>query len=1041
MNVIDFSVKNTLFVNLLSVFILLGGVFALWRLQREVFPDVKFDEVSVVTLMPGAPADDVEKLLTIPIEEELRGVSGVKRIDSSSVESVSSISVTIDPKATDKKRVVDDLRNAVDRVDNLPEESEDPQVTELETKIMPVLDIYIGGDVPEEVLREYAEQLEDLLLDLDGVARVGHIGWRDREVWVEVDPLKMQEWHVSFDEVAAALQSRNITLPGGIVRNSEDEFNVRVTGEFYTPQEIMDVIVRANDAGNWVRVRDVARVRAAFEDRVTRSRLNGKEALGLRIFKKEKRDVLRTVGQIKQTVSGFQKLLRHDIQVQLVDDMSFYVKRRLGVLTNNALMGFFLVLIALFIFLEPVPAVMTALGIPMSLFMTFAAMNLLGITVNVVSMIGFIIVLGMLVDDGIVITENVYRYVQRGIPVLQAVREGASEVSLGVVASIVTTWASFIPLLLMTDLTGKFVVSIPIIVIIALAASMFEAFVILPAHLAVFMKSGAALRPERRWLLALQERYSVFVRRLLEARYWVMLFLLGLTILTGVLVTRFIKVVFFVSDGVEELTVMAEARRGISLDKIFALTGQVEDLLLREAREEIKDFTTSVGEVEGERRSSSSRTGTHLAQVKVFLTPFQQRKATAKQIAERLRPELEKLRQAIPELDKLYIDVPQMGPPTGKPVQIGVRGEKYEIINRIAAQLKTELVAMPGVSDVRDDYDFGKQQIEVQIDEAAARQAYLTIGQIASSVRAAFYGRLATTIKPEKADKEIDVLVRFPEDVRSDREAFSRILVANTRGDLVPLTAVAKIADKEGINSIGHYNGKRVVYVSAQVDDDKATSLTVNRALQQKFAGLSKDNPGYSLYFGGQHQENMESLMNLGVSALLAAFLIFIILAASFGSVIQPFTIMLSIPFGFMGVIIAFFLHGMPLSFFAFVGMIGLAGVVVNSSIIMIEFINMLRQRGLSRMESLVEAGRLRLRPILMTSITTVAGLTTIAYNFGGGDPFIRPMAMALVWGLVSSTFLTLLVTPCIYAVLDDFSLRFLHHATVKVNPKAEAVS
>ncbi|NLE64614.1 MAG: efflux RND transporter permease subunit [Elusimicrobia bacterium] len=501
------------------------------------------------------------------------------------------------------------------------------------------------------------------------------------------------------------------------------------------------------------------------------------------------------------------------------------------------------------------------------------------------------------------------------------------------------------------------------------------------------------------------------------------------------------KVVFFSRDGIEEFQVLAEARRGTSLEKLKQMMGPVEALIATLPAHEMDAFTTSIGQAAGSHGHFMANTGSHLAGVSVFLTPFQNRDRTATDIVQSLKGALEEIRGREPFFEKLTIEIAQGGPPGGKPVQVGVRGEDFKVVNQIASEILEELKRTPGVSDAVTTFDFGKRQILVNVDEAAARKASLTVGQVAQSVRAAFRGAVATTIKPSKAEKEIDVLVRFPEDVRGDRAAFEKILVQNTQGDLVPLQAVARIEEAEGINSIGHYNGKRVVYVTAEVDDKQATSLGVNSMLAKTFQDVPKRYPGYSLYFGGEHQKNMESMMSLGVAAIFALLMIFIILAASFGSLVQPFIIMVAIPFGFMGVILAFFLHGLPLSFFAFIGMIGLAGVVVNQSIVLLDFINELRRQGVSRRESIITAGRLRLRPIFMTSMTTIAGLVSIAYNFGGGDPFIRPMALAMLWGLAVSTMLSLLVTPCIYAILDDLAERIVHHPTVRPPESGAAAS
>jgi multidrug efflux pump subunit AcrB len=1035
MNIAEFSVKNRILVNLFTVFIYIAGIFAMFQLRREAFPNVSFDTVTITTVYAGAPAEDVEKLVTIPIEKELKEVSGVKEITSSSDEGFSIIGIELEPENTDKRKVIDDIRRAVDRVDDLPADVKDPEVIELSTKEHPIIEISISGPVSEVEKRQYAESLEDKILDIDGVAKVNRFGWRDREFWVELDTVKMQEFYVSLDEVQRALKTRNITIPGGQIITDTAEYNVRITGEFKTPAEIENVIIRANDSGNWLRVKDVGRVVDALEDETRIAKINGYRTVAMVVMKRELADSITVTDQVKEVIEEFKKTLPATLQITLSNDYSYYVKRRLGVVISNGIFGFFFVIFVLFLFMDPFPAIMTAMGIPFALLATFMIMNWMGMSINLITMLGLIIVLGMLVDDGIVVCENVYRYVEKGMTVKDAVIKGTDEVIVPIIGTITTTWAAFLPLMLMTDIIGKFVREIPIVIIIALAASMFEAFIALPSHLADFMKPPRKDKlghltdhSHKPWYLKLLNGYTNILKSALANRYKVM----GgasLVFVGAILIAVFwMKIILFTGEGIEYFTIRAEAKKGTPLAKMDELIKPVEQLAAAIPTKELENYRSYLGSIEEEGGfDPSAKRGAHLGQVTVYLTPMQKRNRKPAQIIESLRPKLEK----ISGFEKLYFFKPKEGPPVGAPVSVAVKGDDYAILQDIASKYVAELKEIKGVSDIASSYEFGKKQLTVMIDEDRAQKFYLSIDEIAKTVHSAFEGGLATTIKPERAEEEIDVKVRFPELQRNSKDAFEKILIPNRFDKLISLKNVATIKETEGVYLITHLDGKRVIYVTANVDDKYATSLGVNTQLKKKFQGVTENHLGYSVKYAGEYEENQTTQKNLLFSMFLALFLIFIILAWMFNSMLEPFIVMLAVPFGLVGVIITFFLHGRPLSFFAFMGLVGLTGVVVNNSIVLVEFINKLRAEGQSKFDSIIEAAQIRLRPILMTTITTVGGLVSVAYGIGGGDPFLKPMALALMWGLTFSTILTLVLLPCIYAIIDDLSEKFFKKALV----------
>jgi multidrug efflux pump subunit AcrB len=1044
MKIAEFSIKNSLLVNLISLLIIFVGIFSVFHLKKEAFPPVDYDIVTITTAYPGAPTEDVEKLVTIPIEKEVKGISGIKEIESTSEEGQSVIAITIDPKTSDKNQVVDDIERAVDRIRNLPEGvREEPVVLELRSKEIPVLEISISGDVSETDRRRYAETLEEQILNINGVADVNRMGWREPEFHIHVDPQKMRDFHVSLNEIMAALQSRNVTLPGGHLTTDKEEFNIRTTGEFTTVEEINNVIIRANDAGNWLRIKDVASVSKGFEDLERIARTNGKRTLGMVVIKNEAADIIDVVDKVNVVLDQFRKTVPESISVTTANDISYYVKRRLGVLKNNGLIGFFLVCAILFFFLDPIPALTTALGIPIALFISFFVMMGAGISINLVSMLGLIIVLGMLVDDGIIVSENVFRYVEEGMDPKDAAIRGTTEVVAPVTATILTTFAAFAPLLFIPDIIGKFIREIPLVVILTLAASLVEAFIILPAHLADFIRKGKYHKektkriPLRKKIFnKINHHYLRIMRSALSHRYLVMglliVFCAG-TVFFAVKIYK-MKVILFSGEGIEEFYIRAEAQKGTPLEQMEELIKPIEDLVATLPDDELESYRSFIGSISNEMGfDPDAKNGSHLAQVTVYLTPLQERERTPAEIKESLRSRLNEIKG----LEKVYFYSPKEGPPQGRAIEVGVKGDNFAVLNEIADKIVNYLKDVEGVSDVATNYEYGKKDLRIVVDEEKAKKYYLTIEDIASTVRYAFKGGVATTVKQKKAEDEVDVLVRFPEEERDSMKAFDKILISNKQGYLIPLKSVATIKQTEGLYAISHLDGVRTVWVTGDVDGEKATSFSVNLDLKKKFRSVPKDYSGYSLNFSGEYEEQKETQENLLFAFFVVMFLIFIILTAIFGSLIQPFIVMTAIPFGYLGVVIAFMAHGRPLSFFALMGMVGLTGIVVNDSVVLVDFINKLRKAGNDRRESLIEAGRKRLRPVLMTTITTIGGLVSVAYGIGGGDPFLKPLGLAIAWGLFFASGLTLVVIPCIYAIFDDITAKLIHRSMVKKNNRA----
>ncbi|OGQ33849.1 MAG: hypothetical protein A3A72_06500, partial [Deltaproteobacteria bacterium RIFCSPLOWO2_01_FULL_38_9] len=961
----------------------------------------------------------VEKLVTIPVERALKEVDGIEKLHSSSIEGRSVVIATLfeDLPQKEKDQVKTDIQRAIDRIDDLPADAEKPQVQDIRTRHISTIEINLSG-LPEIELRKYAESLEDRLEIIPGVSSISKRGWRDREFWVEVNPTLLKNLHLSLSQIVGSLEAQNINLPGGSMKFDSQEFMVRTLGEIETPDQISNVIIRSNDLGNANKIQEVASVKDTFAEENRIEKLRGERAITLVVLKQEKGDIISIVNTIKQEVERFKKTIPPELKIETANDGSYYVKRRLNVLTSNGLFGMVLVLAVIFLFLSRRIAMITVLGIPFAFFTTLIAMKFFGLTINLVSMFGLIIVSGMVVDDAIVFAENIYSHMQRGHSPHEAALQGSHEVYKAVIGSVTTTMIAFLPLAFMAGFMGKFIWQIPAVVIIALAASLFEAMIILPGHCAEWINPQKERLISPTWFLWLKEKYTFLLEKTLTYKYRI----LGGTVLTLIvciiLGTQVIRFILFPARGIELFFIKAKTAIGTPIEETDKRMKVLEDLVATTlSSQELDTFTTQVGIIQKDVHDPFMNRGSHVAQITVFLTPESKRKRTADQIVS----DLQKKGEGVQGFDQVRFMKVTPGPPIGKPVSIEIRGDDIETLKHIANLYKDELRKEKGVSEVEDSFESGKKEFQIVVDELKASQAGLSVGKIAQTIRTAFEGTIATTIK--KANEEIYIRVRLAESYRNQPDIFKDIFVSNERGNLIPLQEVAKITEGQGISYINHYDYKRTISVTAMVDQKLATSLKINKKLQYQFKDLSEKFVGYSAKYGGEQEDSQKSLASLKRAFLLAFLAIFFLLCVIFKSLLQPFIILMTVPLSLIGVVIAFFFHREPFSFMALIGVIGLSGVVVNNAIILIDFINTHKKREENNnnlTQTIINACAERLRPIILTASTTIFGLGPVAYGIGGSDPILAPTALAFSWGLFFSTLLTLFIIPCIYSAVND---------------------
>jgi multidrug efflux pump subunit AcrB len=1103
-SLIEYFLEKNIFLNLLSALVLIVGAYKSATMNREAFPNINFDIVTVTTIYPGASPSEVEKLITKPIEDSLKSVDGIKEIRSGSIENRSGIIITIDPNVSDTGKVVDDIKSAVDRTEDLPEDAKKPLVQEITSGRSPVIEVNIGvkmidgkPSMNDKELHKKARELEDMLLDIPEVGRVVRKGYRDAEMHVDLNPNAMALFNVSPLQVVTALKGKNINFPGGTLFDGGKEASIRTVGEFDTEEEIAKVYVRANDAGRAIQIKEIAKVKDDFVDKEYIEKVNGLPAIGLVVIKKEKGDAISLVDKVKVVTSEFEKSYSDKLTFVYVNDLSRFIRRRLDVLISNGVQGFVLVIASLFLFLGWRVALMVAVGLPLAIGMTFIAMDFMGFTLNLISMMGLIIVIGMLVDDAIVISENIFRYIEMGIPAREACIRGTVEVIAPVTATITTTCAAFGPMLFMSGIFGKFIFSIPSVVILALLSSLIEGILILPSHVYDINKNhvhNPEEHKESRLYATIRDKFyrPILSLALKHTRKTIVFFTLAF--FTSIIMAGVFGRFKLFPGGVEIFMVKITAPVGYSLEQTELFAQVLEQELAKFPKEEIENYVTRIGITQKDANDPFTKRGKNYGMVMVYLTPDADRDRSTDEILNELRdktiwllseeslkaievreallqkskaekdskpiakffitmksflasqlPENEKRQFNIPEgledlkgkLTVLDFEKMQGGPPVGKPIAIEIKGDDFATLQNIAAEFKQVMTKVTGVIDIGDDYYEGKDEIRVTVNESLAAQAGITVQQIALAINSTYQGAVATTIK--RPDGEVDVRVRFPEEYRQSTRSLEKVYVNNLQGNLIPISRLIQYDTGPGIAAINHLDGKRLITATANLDDIVTEPRKANMEIKKEAGDLISKYPGYRVRYGGENKDTEEALASLGRAFLVAFLIIFMILASLFRSFIQPIIVMGTIPLAFMGVSVAFITHGHYFSFLSFIGMVGLAGIVVNDSIVLVDFANQLKLQNpkISSYELLMETGTIRLRPVLLTTITTVLGIMPTAYGIGGSDPFLKPMALAIGWGLLFATSLTLILIPVVYKLNYDLQI-WISYKIFKKHPHGE---
>ena len=1062
MSIPKMSVNNPVLANLLMIIIIAFGGYAWINLPRELNPEIALQSATVTTLYPGASPEEVEKLVTAPIENAIEeNVSKINLLFSNSSEGRSVISVDFEEMSDrDFDKELENLRTAVEQVNELPAEILDnPTVEELDISSgFPMLTIVVGGAISETQMRDIAENLKDEILDIKNIASVQIAGLREREIWVEVDPDRLKAYHIPIASIITALSASNLNLPAGTMELGSTEFMVRTMGEFANPDTIGETIISVQPTGTPLRLKDVATISDTYEEARTLSRISGEPSISLSVQKKTEGNTIALVAQLRELVEKRRGDLPEGAELTAVNDYSVILKERLGILETNAFFGLILVVLMLLLFIGWRNAVFAALGIPVAFMATFWFMSVGGYSLSAISLFGLILVVGIVVDDAIVVIENIYRHIERGeAPKVAAIR-GAEEVGWPVLAASLTTICAFGPLMFMSGVAGQFMRIVPIMAILVLLASLFEVFVILPAHVAEWGRTkirtgwsrfeNLRTRSPNTFALStyiigffawfgtvfdlIRNRYVRILKITIRHRYAFVggVLFVGLIACFGAFLV--LDKELFPGEDFPQFYIKAEMPPSYGMQETTAVIAQLEEAAKTLPSSEIAAIVSNIGLHTPGMIEEGVTYGSNFGEVIVELTPKQERTRGVDDIIAELRTKT----ATISGIEELNFITQGGGPPSGQDVEVKVKGAKFEQLIALSDTLKASLSQMDGVYDIRDDFRTGKSELRIHLKPEKAHQYGLSTFQIAQTVRTAIEGAKATTYR--EADEAIDVIVKYEEDTLTNLVELNNLLIATPTGTIVPLKDVADITKEKGYSDIRRFDGERAITVYASVDNEKTTAFKVNQALISAFANVESLYPGYQLDFRGVFDEIIESFSELWKLFIVGLLLIYVVLGAQFKSFIQPIIIMFAVPFGMIGAMVGLLLANATLSMVAMFGIVALSGIVVNDSIVLIDFINRYRERGYNRWHAILKGGYVRLRPIVLTSLTTVIGLVPMAVGLGGKSPIWMPMAYTIIFGLSFATTMALFVMPALYAITTDIRGLFLKNPEERFRPVSD---
>ncbi len=1048
---------NHVAANLLMVTILVSGLISARSIKQEVFPEIDMDMISVSVPYLGATPADVEEGVCLIVEDKLQGIDGVKKITSTASEGVGTVMLELE-RGTDKRKALDDVKAAVDRIITFPKETEKPIVSLVEQK-QQVIDVYIYGKANERTLKLLADRVRDDLLASDTITYAVTGGTRPFEISIEVSEKALREYGLSLEKVTNAVRAGSLDLPGGSVKTSAGEILVRTQGQRYTGEEFGRIIVVTAPDGTEIPLSRIADIKDGFEDVDLATYLDGQPAAMVSVYRTGDQGVLDVKNAVQSYIERIGDQLPTGVHITTWHDRSAIYKSRMDLLLKNGAMGLVLVFLVLALTLEFRLALWVSSGILVSFLGALWVIPWFGVSLNMISMFAFIVSLGLVVDDAIVIGENVYAYRQKGLNAQQASTTGTVEVAGPVVFAVLTTVAAFLPLAFTKGMMGKFMFNIPVVVIAILMFSLAESLLILPAHLSTIRVRHAvpgAPIPDSRpiWYARIKDGFEIKLEQFLDRVYRPSLefalhnraLVVAVAFATLVITLCWfagghMKFVFMPPVDADNLvadltlpqgTTVAEARQAAA-----QLERSLEEMLAEFERGRpagapplMNHVSTSIGSQPkaNERNSAAAPGGADLVEVNAELLPAEIRHVPSKDMNNRWREICGPITGAVAlnfSADLFH---------GGKPIYVQLSTPNSRDLVAAGHILKQKLAAYPGVLDISDSFRQGKVEMKLRL-KPGARSLGVTLADLARQVRAGFYGDEAMRI--QRGRDEVKIMVRYPERGRRSLGDIESMRIRTPSGKEVPFGQVAEVRMGRGFATIERANRQRVVNVTADVNQDLTNAEEVNQDLKQTILPeLMNDFPGLSYSMEGQSKEQQDSLASLRSGFMIALLMIFALLAVLFRSYMQPVIIMTAIPFGVVGAIWGHLLMGMDLTMISLFGLVALTGVVVNDSLVMIDFINRGYRSGIPLKEAVMGAGMRRFRPIMLTSVTTFAGLTPLLLEKSLQARFLIPMATSLGFGVMFSTAITLILVPVSFTLLVDFKHLFGQEKDYALEPE-----
>lgn len=1028
MNLPNFSVNRPVTILMLFIGLILIGLISFQNLGLDLLPDLSFPMSAIIVSYSGVAPQEIENMITIPLEEAVATIRGVKNINSYSREGSSVVLMEFN-WGTDMDVSALNIREKIDQVKGfLPDDASDPIVIKFDPSLMPIL--VLGMDSEErdlEKLQEYAEDIIKPRLErLEEVASVSINGGLDREILVSIDNEKLRSSQLSFSQVTAALAGENVNLPAGTLKEGTINFLIRTLGRFESIQDIKEILIY-NIRGNKIYLGDIAKVEDTFKERNSITYVNGKPGIMMSLQKESGKNTVTVAKRIFKELETIQKLLPDDISITPVFDSSDFIKKTISQVGWVALYGAVLAVFVLLFFLGNLSSTLIiSFAIPISLIFTFTLLYFSNLTLNMMTLGGLALGIGMMVDNSIVVLENIFRYRELGTDIKKSACLGASEVGPAISASTFTTIAVFLPIVYVQGIASELFRPMGYTITFSLLTSLLVALTLVPMLSSKILRfkvkdNSQSVSKENLVKNSLKQGGKIFnfVReeyvRLItwSLRHRGIVFILAVIIfVVSIMLVPFVGTEFIPSSDQGQFNINITLPTGTNLETTREVVREVEKIVSEIP--EIKSMLTTAGEGSGGMGFSTE--GGNSGTIMINLVDQNKRERNTAQI-------INELRQKIGTYPDAQINFSEQGFSfsSGSDLEVKISGDSLDELENIANRILILLAEVEGVYDLKSSVEDVRPELHVNIDREKANLYGFTTAQIASTVHDALLGRVAS-IYQEKG-KQIDIRIRLEEKDRNSIEEVENILISSSAGLQIPLKEIAEVTVDSGPKGIDRKNQQRVVNVSANISDRFLSKVIQDAQQQLDKLVLPED---YRYEFVGENREMQESFLELGLALVLSIILVYMIIAAQFESLLMPLAVMFSVPFSLIGVILALLLADKSLNVLSFIGIIMLVGIVVNNSIVLIDYINKLRKKGMERKEAIILGGKTRLRPILMTMFTTVLALVPMALGVGEGSELRAPMAITIIGGLTSSTFLSLIIVPIFYTFLDDLSQKII---------------